>query len=412
MSFNLKKYKQAQLTTYDVNSVRNLIMENIGAIQNLSPQDSPDAMLQFNQQLSDLGVTLQDAQTVVPELQEVLEKQQMMQQTIPPTQNMEEGQPMVITPIKGQSKKIVKSFNLKRSQEAMPPMDPMSLNDTPELMGDQLEMTDEGNTNRKFSDGADVREWLQNGTNIAEAINFISGVDDGTGRVDTVKEMIEDFYDSMDEPMMTDRQLERKAGQIYDLMPEQLKEDNAIPATFKQFSKINDEIKKLAEKYISHRKKSSARLFNLKKFAQHKTLDNTLLWGPGQTRIDPFYGQPVSDWHIIERNKGFGLVVGDVWNIDYETIWRNNIMDKYYRPYRDKEGNWVGGYIQKRFEVDKNIPESSNYQLKPGQIRRPVLPEYGNTESRLQAARAAGNIEGSIDKSKPFNWKEAQKKKS
>ena len=127
---------------------------------------------------------------------------------------------------------------------------------------------------------------------------------------------------------------------------------------------------------------------------------------------DCFLRQPVSDWHIVERNKGFGLVVDDVWNIDYETIWRNNIMDKYSRPYRNKEGEWVGGYIQKRFEVDKNIPDENNYQLKPGEKRRPILPEYGNTESRLQAARASGGVEGANDTSKPFNWKEASKKKS
>ena len=136
-----------------------------------------------------------------------------------------------------------------------------------------------------------------------------------------------------------------------------------------------------------------------------------ILWGPGQTRIDPFLHQPVSDWHIVERNKGFGLVVDDVWNIDYETIWRENIMDKYSRPYKDKEGNWVGGYIQKRFEVDKNIPVTNNMQLKPGELRKPILPQYGNTESRLQFARSEGKIEGADNISKPFNWKEASSKK-
>ena len=53
------------------------------------------------------------------------------------------------------------------------------------------------------------------------------------------------------------------------------------------------------------------------------------MYGPAETRkVDPFLRQHVSDWHIVERNKGFGLVVDDVWNIDYETIWRENIMDK------------------------------------------------------------------------------------
>ena len=86
-------------------------------------------------------------------------------------------------------------------------------------------------------------------------------------------------------------------------------------------------------------------------------------------------------------------------------------MDKYSRPYKDKKGNWVGGYIQKRFEVDKNIPEITNMQLKPGERRKPIMPQYGNTESRLQDARSKGNIAGSLNNDKPFNWKEAQSKK-
>ncbi len=86
-------------------------------------------------------------------------------------------------------------------------------------------------------------------------------------------------------------------------------------------------------------------------------------------------------------------------------------MDKYSRPYKDADGNWVGGYIQKRFEVDKNIPENTNLQLKPGQLRRPVVPEHGTMESRLQAARSKGDIAGAVDTSKPFNWKTVQAKK-
>jgi hypothetical protein len=76
-------------------------------------------------------------------------------------------------------------------------------------------------------------------------------------------------------------------------------------------------------------KKNVVKKFNLTKNAQHKTIDNMIMWGPQPTpRIDPFLRQPISDWHIVERNKGFGLVVDDIWNIDYETIWRQNIMDK------------------------------------------------------------------------------------
>ena len=137
------------------------------------------------------------------------------------------------------------------------------------------------------------------------------------------------------------------------------------------------------------------------------------MYGPHEKRFDPFLRQPVSDWSIIERNKGFGLTFDDVWDVDYEAIWRGAVMDKYSRPYRDTEGNWVGGYINKRFEVDHNIPATNNYQLKPGETRRPTPPEYGSTESRLQAARADGDIEGGpdVNRTEPFNWKEASSKK-
>jgi len=51
-------------------------------------------------------------------------------------------------------------------------------------------------------------------------------------------------------------------------------------------------------------------------------------------------------------------------------------------------------------------------QLKPGQRRKPVLPEYGILESRLQIARANDDQpEEGWDKDKPFNWKEASSKK-
>jgi hypothetical protein len=175
--------------------------------------------------------------------------------------------------------------------------------------------------------------------------------------------------------------------------------------------KVESDIEKVAKQIVKS-KKANNKSFNLLKTAQHKTQENVIMYGPGQTRIDPFYRQPVSDWSIVERNKGFGLVVDNIWDIDYESIWRSTVMDKYSRSYRDKDGNWVGGYLNKRFETDKNIPASTNMQLKPGQRRKPILPEYGNTESRLEAAREAGEIEGKpTPEGKLFNWKEAQSKK-
>ena len=298
-----------------------------------------------------------------------------------------------------------KAYNLKTAKtktaqmDMQVPMDPMGLNDSPELMGDQFEEQQNvmSTSQPPFAKIEEFRNWADN-TETSQVLQQIAGPNG-----DHLKEAMEQYYSSDDEGVKG-----QIAAQIFSDPSFPLREEQGIMGQPKHFGEVDDAIKKVAQ---TTAKKYKAKVFNLSKTAQHKTIDNAILWGPGQSQIDPFLHQPVSDWHIVERNKGFGLVVDDIWNIDYETIWRENIMDKYSRPYKDKEGNWVGGYIQKRFEVDKNIPEANNMQLKPGQLRKPILPEYGNTESRLQAARAAGDIEGAIDTSKPFNWKEASSKK-
>jgi hypothetical protein len=159
----------------------------------------------------------------------------------------------------------------------------------------------------------------------------------------------------------------------------------------------NEEVKKLAQK-------SSSKGYNFKKQAQHKSYENVILWGPeSRNNVDPFTGQPTSDWHVFERNKGWNFRIGDRWDIDFEAFWRGNIMDKYHRPYRDEDGNWVGGYIEKRFEVDRWQPEENTYMLKPGELRKPRPAELGNMEARLETYR--GNED------KVFNWTKASSEK-
>jgi hypothetical protein len=299
----------------------------------------------------------------------------------------------------------VEPFNLKKADwgGGYAP-DQMELRNEQEDEINQINQNSQGVPQPPFENLAQFILWL-NGTPMAQALPLVGG---NSG--DHLKEAIEGYYTTSDETLKGDI-----ASKVFQDQFFPLGKGTQVMATEKHvgqgdaIASVNEEIKKLAQDTVNKNKKKS---FNLKKTAQHKSLDNAILWGPGQSRIDPFLHQPVSDWHIVERNKGFGLVVDDIWNIDYETIWRNNVMDKYSPPYKNKEGEWVGGYIQKRFEVDKNIPETSNYQLKPGQKRKPILPEYGNTESRLQAARAKGDIAGANDDSKPFNWKEASSKKA
>ncbi len=177
----------------------------------------------------------------------------------------------------------------------------------------------------------------------------------------------------------------------------------------------NLELKKAAQESVNRviTKRSNAKAFNLKT-AQHKTLNNVIVLGPDGAgsgdHIDAFTGMLINDWHLIERNKGWGFKVDDKLNIDWESYWRSNIMDKFYRPYKDAEGNWVGGYLEGRFETDRNTVPYNNYQLKPGEKRRPYLPQYGLIEARLEDARDQMNKDrdySPADKGKVFNWKEA-----
>ena len=414
MSFNLKKRSQVP-NVNDQASFDSYLQMLITQLNQTGAMPTEEALAEITdmKSLSLYGIDgFTSLKNMIEQQQDLIKQQEDMQNNmVAPVQ--EPGTPVTLMPTMAKgNNKMQKPFNLKKAQfensmsppPAMPQGIGVDLNDSPEIMGDQLEMQQDVGT-RKFKDGADVGQWLQNEVDLGAALSFTTQ-NDTSENADLVKEMIEQYYDMLGDPSSNLRDLEIIAGQIFDYFPENVKEGGEILAIEKEFNVINKTLQKIAQNTIGKNKKKS---FNIKT-AQHKSLDNAILWGPGQTRIDPFLHQPVSDWHIVERNKGFGLVVDDVWNIDYETIWRENIMDKYSRPYRDKEGNYVGGYIQKRFEVDKNIPDTNNYQLKPGEIRRPVLPEYGNTESRLQAARAAGDIVGANDTSKPFNWKEASKK--
>jgi len=296
-----------------------------------------------------------------------------------------------------------KPFNLKKKAQIEAPFGSDSFNDTPELGEAPNEFAQEQSVANPvaqppFSKIEEMRNWLDatDNTEVHLTLSAHNG--------DDAKEAVESYYSATEEIAKG-----TEALRVFETLPDSLKqEEQEIMAQPKKLeSSVDETLKKLAKKVAEA---TSRKAFNIKT-AQHKTMDNAIMYGPGETRIDPFLHQPVSDWHIVERNKGFGLVVDDIWNIDYETIWRENIMDKYSRPYKDKDGHWVGGYLNKRFEIDSANPDTVNMALKPGELRKPILPEYGNTESRLQEARANGDVAGALDTSKPFNWKEASSKK-
>jgi len=344
-------------------------------------------------------------------------------------QNIQQGDVEQIVPIQPMQPAATasrKSFNLKQAHEVDPyygggdEIEMQGLQSEKGLAQDQFIQEEPV----AFNDSSELRDWLEGKSQDPEDAKnalldpigpeeIVEMEGETHNKTDVLGTLLDKYWAS-DPESSEDRM--RIAQAVYDYaLAESLKVQQPNDRdTFEMREKVtmqtpNDTIKKIAQDMVNKHKPDSPKSFNLSKTAQHKTLDNAFLWGPGQTKIDPFLRQPVSDWHIIERNKGFGLVVDDVWNIDWENIWRSTIMDKYSRPYRNKSGEWVGGYIQKRFETDKNIPETNNIQLKPGQRRRPYLAEYASTEARLEDMREKDERGyGPQTSGEPFNWKEAQ----
>lgn len=327
-------------------------------------------------------------------------------------------------------------FNLRKhsqmTTQPLPSQEPMAANpmESPqEAVNSVGEYTDEQKQERintgdfetyPFVDEGDLTDYLNlAGEEIAQQqlLPFAGGVDNAN----SLGSFIQGFYLEKAEnrlryvvtniwPMLAET-IKRNTPEngVDDYMGDQGKMKTPVNNTEKvevvmpTVAESNREIQKLAQKHSKEAKETKG--FNLRKHAQHKTVEELVLHGPNSKRISPFTGQLESDWHVIERNKGWGYRVGDLWNLDFEQFWRQNIMDKYSRPYRDKDGNWVGGYIQKRFEVDKWIPEENNLQYKPGQHRKPYIPEQRSTEARLEAMRAKKDRGyGPDSDGDPYDW--------
>lgn len=269
-------------------------------------------------------------------------------------------------------------------------------------------------SNMQFEDGSDVKAWLEEIGDPNQAIQTLSDKFSNSNSVVTdpqsqhssealsvIKDAVNEFYSTNDEQSKLDA-----ASTLFEMiMPDGAKTnqpvaDDAVPSQLERVNianvvkETNNVIRKLAEASAASSKKT---IFNLKT-AQHKTLENVIVLGPND-HIDQFTGQLINDWHLVERNKGFGLKIDGVLNLDFEKVWRENIMDKYTLD-----------YIEKRFEVDSVVPPLSNYSLAPGETRRITPPEYSHTEARLEANRAKMNKDRGYspsEKGEPFNWKKA-----
>lgn len=265
-----------------------------------------------------------------------------------------------------------------------------------DLLTAQVNDTNENNTLANMVFGS-IEEFVENYLDQASlqmARNEILDVTSMEGDEKVVGHILRYYNKIMENPEMSTFEKSKIAEPIYNHLPSDMKTNDESfgvieDAEYKEVSacvkNVESDIKKQAKK---DSEKVAKKAFNLTKQAQHGTAQDIIMWGPESKRFDPFLRQPVSDWHIVERNKGYGFVVDDIYNIDWEAIWRGNIMDKYSRPYRNTDtGEWEGGYIEKRFEVDKWIPEGNNIQLLPGQLRKPYNASRGVYEARLEDMR-------------------------
>lgn len=275
-----------------------------------------------------------------------------------------------------------------------------------------------------------LKNWIDQTRDDPNAINTLLGkvpsdskVNGDTGLEVNVRGIIKDNYQRYLQPDTSESDKMILAAQIFEHMNGQEGEEQ-VQGTLTSaeaeaiVKKADAFIQSLAKKAASVKTIKQASSFNLKKQAQKVRGGNEFLsFGPESRRLLPGgkSGYLGSDWHIMERNIGHDFNFDAHHFVDFDTFWRANIMDKYHREYRNEKGEYVGGYLNKRFEVNRNVPEGNNYQLLPGQLRRPILPEFGNMESRLSAARKSMAEERgyspSDTSSKPYNWKEASVKK-
>ena len=69
-----------------------------------------------------------------------------------------------------------------------------------------------------------------------------------------------------------------------------------------------------------------------------------------------------------------------------EAIWRRHVMDKFSREFKDKEGKWVGGYLNERFQV-MHDDGGNQMELANGERTRKPRPHQYSTERRLEEGR-------------------------
>jgi len=69
-----------------------------------------------------------------------------------------------------------------------------------------------------------------------------------------------------------------------------------------------------------------------------------------------------------------------------EALWRRHVMDKFSREWKNKEGKWVGGYINERFQVCQDHSGNQMELANEERTRKPRPHQY-SIERRLSEGR-------------------------
>ena len=233
---------------------------------------------------------------------------------------------------------------------------------------------------------------------VAETYNrFMTLV--GPENEDTAKEALSSFYQGMTSGLSSiydmlvgigmanpiDKEvIQRLVTQHPNLSPDQQQQEQKKPYVHK---KPEDQAMASNEKEIKH-----AGLFLpptdsglSTKTAATSAYPAYTMDGPKDCRMCPKIRDTVSTF-ICRNHCLDGLIVDDHQVLCGEAIWRQSVMDKFSREYRDKDGNWVGGYLNKRFEThydDGGHP----YLLKPGERSAPLHEDAWSLEKRMSEMR-------------------------
>ena len=123
----------------------------------------------------------------------------------------------------------------------------------------------------------------------------------------------------------------------------------------------------------------------MQKLAATSSYPSYIMGGPSDNRYCPKIRKPVNTFicrfHCLD-----GLAIDDHQILCNEAIWRQAVMDKFSREYKDADGNWVGGYLNKRFEQHRD-DAGHPYQLKPGTRHAPIHEDAWSLEKRMAESR-------------------------